>query len=170
MLSVVINMKQKRTGQNFGNLQQIKLGLCVTLAALLFAVFGICVYQSAVFRPKQAPEESKAQIQEQHTTAKDPQQLQEAGYLAKPQKAVIQQTKQMHTDTEEKTEAARKTTYRLAVKNGCLQVYINETDHLYMETTIAYELLPEDVQVQVKNGKFFDTEERLLEFLESYSS
>lgn len=62
------------------------------------------------------------------------------------------------------------TTYGLAVTDGCLQVYIVETGALYMETTIVYDLLPETVQYQIDEGKYFESEETLLEFLENYSS
>lgn len=62
------------------------------------------------------------------------------------------------------------TTFGLTVTDGCLQVYIVETGALYMETTIVYDLLPETVQTQIAEGKYFESEEALLEFLENYSS
>lgn len=62
------------------------------------------------------------------------------------------------------------TTYRLAVTDGFLQVYNSQTGKLYMETAIVFDLLPARVQEQIKEGKYFESEEALLEFLENYSS
>ena len=62
------------------------------------------------------------------------------------------------------------TTYRLAVTDGFLQVYNSQTGKLYMETAIVFDLLPARVQEQIKVGKYFESEEALLEFLENYSS
>lgn len=62
------------------------------------------------------------------------------------------------------------TTYALRTKDGFLQVYILETGDFYMETSIVYRLLPEAVQAQIDQGKYFDSEEELFEFLENYSS
>ena len=61
-------------------------------------------------------------------------------------------------------------TYCLTVTDGFLQVYIVQTDTLYMETDIVFALLPAKVQTQIKDGKYFESEEALLEFLENYSS
>lgn len=66
--------------------------------------------------------------------------------------------------------APEQTTYLLTVTDGCLQVYLAQTGVLYMETAIEYDLLPENVQAQIDAGKYFDSEEALLEFLENYSS
>lgn len=69
-----------------------------------------------------------------------------------------------------KASAPEQTTYMIAVTDGCLQVYIAETGVLYMETAIEYDLLPENVRAQIDTGKYFESEEVLLEFLENYSS
>lgn len=60
--------------------------------------------------------------------------------------------------------------YYVKETDGCLNVYESITDKLFMETDILYELLPSRVQSQIKNGKYFTSEEALLEFLENYSS
>ena len=60
--------------------------------------------------------------------------------------------------------------YYLVVKNGYLQVFETQTGTLFMETAIVYELLPDRVKAQVDQGKYFQTEHELLEFLENYSS
>ena len=70
----------------------------------------------------------------------------------------------------QQASAPEQTTYLLTVTDGCLQVYLAQTGILYMETAIEYDLLPENVQAQIDAGKYFDSEEALLEFLENYSS
>lgn len=60
--------------------------------------------------------------------------------------------------------------YYLKVTDGYLQVYEKQSGTLYMETEIAYALLPARVQQQIDEGKYFTSEEALLEFLENYSS
>lgn len=76
-------------------------------------------------------------------------------------------------DTDEQPEALttpEETSYRVGVKDGYLQVYLAQTDTIYMETLISYALLPERVRTQIDEGKYFESEEALLEFLENYSS
>lgn len=74
------------------------------------------------------------------------------------------------TDMEDETGDATSTSYILKNVDGYIQVYISETEELFMETTIAYELLPKQVQEQIDEGKYFDSEEALFGFLENYSS
>ena len=85
-----------------------------------------------------------------------------------------EKTKQDLTDTESipasEADLTEGQTFRLAVTDGYLQVYMIETGKLYMETAIAYDLLPARVQTQINEGKYFESEEELLEFLENYSS
>lgn len=80
--------------------------------------------------------------------------------------------------TEEKNEMTdavaqedpQEITYHLVAQDGWLQVYVVQTGQLYMETGIAYDLLPQRVQLQIQEGKYFQSEEAMLEFLENYSS
>lgn len=72
--------------------------------------------------------------------------------------------------SEDATQEANSTTYLLKTVDGYIQVYIVETGELFMETMIAYDLLPEQVQEQIDAGKHFDSEEALFGFLENYSS
>ncbi|MBR4026027.1 MAG: hypothetical protein IKJ01_00530 [Lachnospiraceae bacterium] len=55
-------------------------------------------------------------------------------------------------------------------ENGQLVVYDTKTNNLYMETGIRTDYLPEEVQKEIKEGLFFQTESDLYDFLESYSS
>lgn len=67
-------------------------------------------------------------------------------------------------------EVSEEITYHLVEQDGYLQVYVAQTGNLYMETGIMFELLPAQVQAQIREGKYFQSEETLLEFLENYSS
>lgn len=51
-----------------------------------------------------------------------------------------------------------------------LVVYRSENDSIFMETSIEIYLLPEDVLLDLEDGIFFENEEKLYDFLESYSS
>lgn len=59
--------------------------------------------------------------------------------------------------------------YMLA-ENNLLKVYYEDMITLFISTEITLESLPEDVQVEIMQGKYFETEEELYNFLESYSS
>lgn len=63
-------------------------------------------------------------------------------------------------------------TYRYCVKelDGKLVVFQSENDAVFMETSIEIKLLPFEIQNQIKDGIFFQTEAELYDFLESYSS
>lgn len=59
--------------------------------------------------------------------------------------------------------------YMLA-ENNLLKVYYEDMITLFISTEITLESLPEDVQVEIMQGKYFETEEELYNYLESYSS
>ena len=153
-------------------LEQIKIKLYIALAVLAVSFACICIYRSAVAqnrvqqpRPSVITEEQLADTNQVDTKQPDPDN--------RPASATIRGSEKSSNGVPaEYTQAPQpeQTTYALAVSDGCLQVYVLETGQLYMETTIAYDLLPEDVRAQIDTGKHFDTEETLLEFLESYSS
>ena len=149
--------------------QTIKIGLYVILAVLLLTAVGIVVYTS--MQNKKEPDNrsydmAQEQIKEREDDASDLKQV-----SSTPQSDIFgQRLSDAETEHGTETDKALDVTYRLAVADGYLQVYIVQTGTLYMETAIAYELLPERVQRQIEEGKYFESEENLLEFLESYSS
>lgn len=153
-------------------LEQIKIKLYIALAVLAVSFACICIYRSAVAQNRvQQPrssvitEEPLADANQADTKQPDPDN--------RPASAMIRGSEKSSTGVPAEYMQApqpEQTTYALVVADGCLQVYVLETGQLYMETTIAYDLLPEDVREQIDTGKHFDTEEALLEFLESYSS
>jgi len=55
-------------------------------------------------------------------------------------------------------------------ENGHILIYDIKTQTLYMETGIETNALPEHIQVELKSGIYFENEEQLYSFLESYSS
>lgn len=60
--------------------------------------------------------------------------------------------------------------YYLAVKENFIIVYEDDQDTIYMNTSIALEELPVDLQIEIMNMKFMETEEEVYNFLESHSS
>ena len=55
-------------------------------------------------------------------------------------------------------------------EDGWLVVYQTKTQERYMDTGIETETLPEELLENIKAGIFFETEQALYDFLESYSS
>ena len=54
--------------------------------------------------------------------------------------------------------------------DGEICVYEHDKETLYFRTGLNPANLPADVRVEVKNGKFMDTELQVYHFIESYSS
>ena len=153
-----------------GKLEQIKIKLYVFLAVLVVIGACICIYRATVGSEEQkmpAPAQVAEEPQEDRTQGTE--RLQENGAVRVPETSSGGHTEEVPAGYTIQPESAQ-TTYTLVVADGCLQVYVLETGQLYMETTIVYDLLPEEVRAQIDAGKHFDSEETLLEFLESYSS
>ncbi len=78
------------------------------------------------------------------------------------------------TDTEDNAvESANEFTnykYLVIEEDGRLTVYITATKEIFMETDIQIKLLTEQLQENLRNGIYFETERDLFDFLESYSS
>jgi len=60
--------------------------------------------------------------------------------------------------------------YYIKAEYGRLVVYLSKTQEIYMETAIELDVLPLDIQEKIDSGIFFQTEQELYDFLESYSS
>ncbi len=54
--------------------------------------------------------------------------------------------------------------------NGYLVVYLNDKKTLYEMTDIPVDRIPEELKVEIKDGKYVDEEETLYGILENYSS
>lgn len=77
------------------------------------------------------------------------------------------------TDTNDAVEIVLEYTnykYFIIEEHGRLTVYDTATKTIFLETAIDTELLPEQIQKNLHNGIYFETEEDLFDFLESYSS
>ncbi|OUO80201.1 hypothetical protein B5F53_04350 [Blautia sp. An249] len=61
-------------------------------------------------------------------------------------------------------------TYYLVDENGVVQVYKGDRKTLYEPTQIQTKDLPEDLQEEIQNGKYVESQEELYSFLENYSS
>lgn len=150
----------------------LKTKLYFILAVLLLTAVSIGVYTSIQNREK-TDDPSPNLAQEQVKAAEDEtEDAQQASSMPHPFSHVQDMTAADASDGENVTgqNEPTETTYVLEVTDGYLEVYIAQTKMHYMETDIAYDLLPEQVQKQIDEGKYFESEEALLEFLENYSS
>ena len=69
-----------------------------------------------------------------------------------------------------KGEAEKNEGYYLAELHGYVVVYLSDQSTIYEFTDIPFEELPKEVQTNVKQKKYVETEEALYAFLENYSS
>ena len=60
--------------------------------------------------------------------------------------------------------------YYIKEVDGRLVVFLSKTKKIYMETSIESISLPTDILDKLETGIFFENEEDLYDFLESYSS
>ena len=60
--------------------------------------------------------------------------------------------------------------YYIKAIDGRLVVYESKQQTIFMETSIEIHTLPEEIQNNLETGIFFETEGKLYDFLESYSS
>lgn len=167
ILSVVMNMRQNEEIKK--SLNYFLMVLLVILAVLLIGTTWNAKYSARV--PLDAAEEQggdempEENVPEQtawDTPVKQPDEpTAQADAMIRPA---------LEMTDEDAAQEAVSTTYLLKTVDGYIQVYIVETGELFMETMIAYDLLPEQVQEQIDAGKHFDSEEALFGFLENYSS
>lgn len=60
--------------------------------------------------------------------------------------------------------------FYIVSKDNKLVVYYEDMETVFLTTEISTDSLPTDVRLEVLNKKYFETEEELYNFLESYSS
>lgn len=68
------------------------------------------------------------------------------------------------------TPAGTQYNYYLIEENGCVTVYYIDKRTVFEYTNIIVDMLPEDIQEQVKSGKYVKDEDALYDFLETYTS
>lgn len=69
-----------------------------------------------------------------------------------------------------KGEAKKNEGYYILELHGYAAVYLSDKETLYELTEISVEDLPEEVQEEVRVGKYLETTRELYGFLENYSS
>ena len=161
ILSVVINMKRNKA---------LKTSLYFALSVLLLTAVCVMVYTSMRNGNDSGSGASVSQQEQPDTVRKQPDELQQVS--STPHRKINEQgaggVQEAADDLLQ--EASEEMTYHLVELDGYLQVYVVQTGSLYMETGILFELLPIQVQAQIREGKYFQSEETLLEFLDNYSS
>ena len=60
--------------------------------------------------------------------------------------------------------------FYIVSKDNMLVVYYEDMETVFLTTEISMDRLPESVQLEILQKKYFETEEELYNFLESYSS
>ncbi len=60
--------------------------------------------------------------------------------------------------------------YYIISKDNKLVVYLEDMETVYLSTDISMDSLPEKVKLEILQKKYFESEEELYNFLESYSS
>lgn len=68
------------------------------------------------------------------------------------------------------SNSAVKMHFYIVSKDNKLVVYYEDMETVFLTTDISMENLPENVRLEILNKKYFETEEELYNFLESYSS
>ncbi len=93
------------------------------------------------------------------------------------QNKIEQEITNSQTETEDNNSQSitisndYKTYYFYAInEGGHIFVYDIQSQTLYMETGLETESLPENIQNELETGIYFENEEQLFSFLESYSS
>lgn len=84
------------------------------------------------------------------------------------------ETEQRNTEsaTEEVTEILKESIYKYMIveEEGRLTVYETKNRSVFIETAIKVKFLPYELQDDLLDGIYFESEEDMLDFLESYSS
>lgn len=97
-----------------------------------------------------------------------------AGYQISYKYLVAEQEKQEQLKEQQflktKGEAEKNEGFYLCVLHGYIAVYLHDQATLYELTNIAVSTLPEEVQGELRGGKYIETEQELYAFLENYSS
>ncbi len=68
------------------------------------------------------------------------------------------------------SNSAIKMRFYMVSKDNKLVVYYEDMETVFLTTDISMENLPENVRLEILNKKYFESEEELYNFLESYSS
>jgi hypothetical protein len=131
---------------------------------LFLTISGLLVY-TAWKMGQEPPERSEPNTRDmaeavEHPESTEDEQTEPAGAVSSPVSAY---------PVTERGETEQTEGYLLYREDGALLV-LDEKQDVSFPAGLDYELLPEALQQEIDQGKYFDTEEALLEFLENYSS
>lgn len=90
-------------------------------------------------------------------------------YLMDRQEARLAEEKDENTVTT-KGEVEKNDGYYVMELEGYVAVYLSDKETLYDLTEISLKDLPEELQEEVRTGKYLETTRELYGFLENYSS
>ncbi len=79
-------------------------------------------------------------------------------------------TQEKTTQSVESSNPYKKYEFCAKTEDGRVVIYDVQSSVLYMETAIEIRFLSEELQAELKDGIYFENEEQLFDFLESYSS
>lgn len=91
-------------------------------------------------------------------------------YVMDKQEAKADTPKQKTESISTKGEATKNEGYYLCELHGYVVVYLYDKKTIFEVTNIPITDLPEEMQEEVRNAKYIETENALYGFLENYSS
>lgn len=91
-------------------------------------------------------------------------------YAADKQQAGLEKQEQTTDSVSTKGEAEKNDGFYLCELHGYVAVYLSDRATLYELTEIPLDSLPEEVQGEIREGKYIETTGALYGFLENYSS
>lgn len=81
-----------------------------------------------------------------------------------------QEREELVSDVQESLNVVEPFEYILKEENGFVVVYHTDQKTIYASTGIQISKLPEELQQEIREGKYVGSEEQLYNFLENYSS
>lgn len=91
-------------------------------------------------------------------------------YALDKHEAKAELAKQKQESVTAQGEASKNEGYYICGLHGYIVVYLNDKKTIFEVTNIALTHLPKELQEEIKDGKYVETEEELYGFLENYSS
>ncbi len=91
-------------------------------------------------------------------------------HVMEKQAAKAKTAEQENKSVTTKGSATKNEGYYICELHGYVVVYLNDKTTIYEVTNIPVSDLPQEVQDELRNGKYVEKEEELYAFLENYSS
>jgi hypothetical protein len=91
--------------------------------------------------------------------------------IAMERQEALAAPQELHIQTvQATTDAIENDGYYICESHGYLIVYLADKETVFEITTILLDSLPSEVQMEVKDGKYVETEGALYSFLQNYST